>query len=82
LIFLPSGVKIASRAANAVHFILKEEQQMSHQITGECISCGSCSASCPTEAISEGKEHYEIDPEKCVDCGSCAESCPVSAIEK
>jgi ferredoxin len=55
---------------------------MSHRITGECISCGSCSASCPTEAIAEGKEHYEIDPEKCVDCGSCAESCPVSAIEK
>ncbi|MDR0445513.1 MAG: 4Fe-4S binding protein [Oscillospiraceae bacterium] len=55
---------------------------MAHKISGECVSCGSCAASCPVEAISEGKDRYEIDAEKCVDCGSCAEACPVTAIEK
>lgn len=53
---------------------------MAYVISDECISCGACAATCPCEAISEGAEHFEIDPEKCVDCGSCAAGCPVEAI--
>ena len=47
----------------------------------DCISCGSCAATCPVEAISEGAERYEIDPDKCIECGACAAQCPVSTIE-
>ncbi|MDR3310119.1 MAG: 4Fe-4S binding protein [Oscillospiraceae bacterium] len=54
---------------------------MAHKITDECVSCGSCAGRCPVEAISAGKERFEIDPEKCIDCGVCAEQCPVSAIK-
>lgn len=53
---------------------------VAYKIGDDCISCGSCAATCPVEAISEGSEHYEIDPDKCVECGACAAQCPVSAI--
>ena len=53
---------------------------MAHKIGEECISCGACASECPVEAISEGEEKYEIDPEKCTDCGACVEVCPVEAI--
>lgn len=54
---------------------------MAYKINDDCISCGSCAATCPVEAISEGAEHYEIDADKCIECGACAAGCPVSAIE-
>lgn len=53
---------------------------MAYKIEPECIACGSCKSTCPTEAIKEG-EPYEIDAEKCIDCGSCAADCPVEAIK-
>lgn len=53
---------------------------MAHEISEECTKCGSCVAACPSDAISEGEEKYEIDAEKCVDCGLCIDECPVSAI--
>ncbi len=46
----------------------------------KCVACGSCAASCPAEAISEGSPAYVIDAEKCVDCGACAGQCPAEAI--
>ena len=55
---------------------------MARVISDECISCGSCAATCPVEAISEGEGKYEIDAEKCIDCGTCAETCPVGAPEQ
>jgi ferredoxin len=53
---------------------------MAHTITDECISCGACEATCPTEAISAGDDKYVIDAEKCIDCGECVSVCPVDAI--
>lgn len=53
---------------------------MAYTISDECISCGSCTSACPTEAISEGDTQYNIDPEICIDCGACVETCPVDAI--
>jgi len=55
---------------------------MAHFISDECISCGSCENECPTNAISQGDDHYVIDPEVCIDCGACAAVCPVDAISQ
>jgi len=53
---------------------------MSHKISSECVSCGSCESQCPVTAIAKGDPIYVIDAEKCVDCGACVDVCPVSAI--
>lgn len=53
---------------------------MAYVIGNDCISCGSCAAQCPVEAISEGADKYVIDPDTCAGCGACAEQCPVNAI--
>ena len=37
---------------------------MSLIITDECINCDVCEPECPNEAISQGAEIYEIDPNK------------------
>jgi len=58
---------------------------MAYKISSDCISCGSCEAECPNQAIKEGSSSYVIDPAKCTECvGShsssrCADVCPVSA---
>ncbi len=53
---------------------------MAYKITDECTACGSCSESCPSEAIKEGEAKYSIDPDLCIDCAACVDTCPVSAI--
>jgi len=53
---------------------------MAYKITDDCISCGACAGACPADAISEGAEHYEINPDACLDCGSCQSTCPNDAI--
>ncbi|MFW6061457.1 MAG: DUF362 domain-containing protein [Planctomycetota bacterium] len=52
---------------------------MAYKITDECVACGACMGTCPTEAIQEG-EPYTIDPDACIDCGTCVDSCPTGAI--
>ena len=53
---------------------------MSHVISDECINCGVCDDSCPTNAISEVGEKRAVDPDTCIDCGACVDTCPVIAI--
>ncbi len=55
---------------------------MAFKISDACISCGACASSCPCDAIAEGSEHFEIDPDKCCSCGACAANCPVEAISE
>lgn len=50
-------------------------------ITDECISCGTCKAACPQNAINEGSP-YEIRQNNCLHCGRCFEECPVNAIQR
>ncbi len=59
---------------------------MALMITDECINCDVCEPECPNEAISQGAEVYEIDPERCTECvghydtPQCREVCPVDCI--
>ena len=55
---------------------------MAFVITDECLSCGSCAAQCPAEAIDMGDLHYVIDQDKCDKCGACYDSCKFKAIYK
>lgn len=48
-------------------------------IGDNCVGCGLCMQSCPTNCIAEGQP-YTIDENVCVGCGLCAEACPVQAI--
>ncbi len=55
-------------------------------ITDHCINCDVCEPECPNGAISEGEEHYVIDPRLCTEClghhdrPRCIEVCPVECI--
>ena len=59
---------------------------MALMITDECINCDVCEPECPNEAISQGDEIYEIDPNLCTQCvghydtPQCIEVCPVDCI--
>ncbi|MCW4009888.1 MAG: 4Fe-4S binding protein [Candidatus Bathyarchaeota archaeon] len=52
--------------------------------TEKCISCGSCVALCPVEAITLDEEYSVVfDKEKCVGstCSACVDACPARAIK-
>ena len=61
---------------------------MSLIITDECINCDVCEPECPNEAISQGAEIYQIDPNKCTECvghydePQCVQVWPVDCIPK
>ncbi len=58
----------------------KEKNVMAYFINDDCIACGACADACPHNAVKEGEEKYEIDPELCKDSKDCLEVCPVDAI--
>ncbi|MDF0604350.1 YfhL family 4Fe-4S dicluster ferredoxin [Neisseriaceae bacterium TC5R-5] len=59
---------------------------MSLIITDECINCDVCEPECPNNAISQGEEIYEINPDLCTQCvghydePQCQQVCPVDCI--
>jgi ferredoxin len=56
---------------------------MAYQITKEnCTACGTCSESCPENAIKFAAVAgvYQVNEEKCVDCGACESACPSGAV--
>ena len=59
---------------------------MALMITDECINCDVCEPECPNQAISMGKEFYEINPARCTECvghfdePQCVQVCPVACI--
>lgn len=59
---------------------------MALMITDECINCDVCEPECPNNAISQGEEIYEIDPDLCTQCvghydePQCQQVCPVDCI--
>jgi ferredoxin len=61
---------------------------MSLLIHDECINCDVCEPECPNNAITQGDEIYDIDPNLCTECvghftePQCIEVCPVDCIVK
>ncbi|MFT5032204.1 MAG: ferredoxin [Bermanella sp.] len=55
-------------------------------ITDECINCDVCEPVCPNNAIYQGEDIYEIDPDLCTECvghfdePQCQTVCPVDCI--
>jgi ferredoxin len=55
-------------------------------ITDECINCDVCEPVCPNDAIYQGHEIYEIDPNLCTECvghydePQCVSVCPIDCI--
>ena len=55
-------------------------------ITDDCINCDICEPECPNNAISQGEDYYEIEPNKCTECvghfaeSQCTEVCPINCI--
>lgn len=55
-------------------------------ITDDCINCDVCEPVCPNEAIYQGPDIYEIDPNRCTECvghfdePQCVALCPVDCI--
>lgn len=59
---------------------------MALYITDDCINCDVCEPECPNDAIFEGDEIYEIEPDKCTECvghfdtPQCEQVCPIDCI--
>jgi L-aspartate semialdehyde sulfurtransferase ferredoxin len=50
----------------------------------KCLSCGSCIALCPVEAITQAEDRSVVfNKEKCVGstCSACVDACPARAIK-
>ena len=60
---------------------------MALTITSACINCDVCEPECPNEAISQGDDHYVINPSLCTECvgffdePQCVSVCPVECIQ-
>ena len=56
---------------------------MALKILDTCINCDVCEPVCPNQAITQGVEIYEIEPERCTECvgpfdePQCRKLCPV-----
>jgi len=57
-------------------------------IDGDCINCAVCEPECPNDAIFEGENIFEINPDLCTECighydePQCVAICPVDCIPK
>ena len=56
---------------------------MALKILDTCINCDVCEPVCPNQAIYQGLEFYEIEPDRCTECvghfdePQCRKLCPV-----
>ena len=47
----------------------------------KCTACGACLAVCPSGALAQDRESWEVvfDPEQCIGCELCIPACPPRA---
>lgn len=57
----------------------KEERQLMY-LSGRCVRCGACAASCEWNAITLDEGIWEWNREKCVFCGECVRNCYSKAL--
>lgn len=72
------GAGLVSRyGKSAIHSFNK------HRVKKEkCISCGTCIANCPVNAITfDVDKKAFIDPDICISCSKCIAVCPVGAVQ-
>jgi Pyruvate/2-oxoacid:ferredoxin oxidoreductase delta subunit len=73
----------------AIHFLkgkgLRVEplSKSVRQNLDRCVSCGACTAFCPTSALYFNRESMKVcfDAETCNGCELCVSACPVRAME-
>lgn len=56
---------------------------MSHPVISEddCIMCGVCVDTCPTDTLELGDSCAEVsDEDSCIACSQCLDACPAGAI--
>ena len=60
---------------NLTDTILRREEQ--------CISCGACTAVCPSQALKLGAPDWKLrfSPGDCLHCKQCVPACPMRAID-
>ena len=53
------------------------------QNENQCISCGACTAVCPSGALRIGAPDWKLvfTPNECLHCRQCAPACPMRAID-
>ncbi len=47
----------------------------------KCVHCKLCLNICPTQALKNRDDNYQLDLDKCILCGLCIRNCPVNAWE-
>ena len=57
-----------------------EKKTRGYFILDQCIGCGSCTAVCPQNCISQDRIPFRIEQEHCLHCGNCLAACPVQAV--
>lgn len=76
-----SGVKgkIASSVMQTLYSVMRITKPF--YVTQDCVSCGRCAESCPTDIIQmrDGKPVWTES--KCVHCTACINGCPTKAIQ-
>ena len=61
----------------------RSERTMAHPVidADECICCGVCVDTCPTDTLELGDECAVVaNEDNCIACGQCMEACPTGAI--
>lgn len=74
-----AGVKYLKAAGVKLQRVASEVRRNEER----CYQCGTCTAICPTGALSVRRPEMEIvfDPEKCSACELCCPVCPARAME-
>ena len=79
--FLLYSLHTGQRTPPAILATIGENQAHPVIDADECICCGVCVDTCPTDTLELGDECAVVaNEENCIACGQCMEACPTGAI--